>query len=375
MLKKLFIAVAVLAILLIAVAILAYKTTDDFAQFGASPTGERLERMKESPLFDGKKFNNPEAWGGEHMGMSFGMFNRWFFGKEMREPEHDLPVVSLDKSSFIEVPEPGLRVTWLGHSTAIVEIDNRRILFDPVWSERASPSSIMGPARFHAVPLRIEDLPRLDAVVISHDHYDHLDMHAIQYLKDTGVKFITALGVGAHLESWGVNPEQIIEMEWWQTTDKVPGLIMIATPARHFSGRNPMKQNETLWMSFTIMGPYHRVFFCGDSGPFPGFQEIGAKFGPFDLTMMKIGAYSEDWPEIHLNPEQAMAAHRDLNGRVFLPIHWGTFNLAYHNWDEPIEWALKEAEVNHVTIITPMPGQTIDVDDPPAMEKWWEAGK
>ncbi|MBU0692414.1 MBL fold metallo-hydrolase [bacterium] len=373
MLKKLLIVIAVLAVLLMVVIVLAYTTTENFSQFGASPTGERLARIQKSPLFDGKQFRNPEGWGEEHMGMSFGMFTRWFFGQEVREPEHALPVVSLDRNSFTDKPEPGLRVTWLGHSTAILEIDNRRILFDPVWSERCSPSTIMGPERFFPVPLRIEDLPPLDAVMISHDHFDHLDMHAIQYLKDTGVKFITALGVGAHLEYWGVDPEQIVELEWWQMTDKMPGLMVIATPARHFSGRNPMKANESLWVSFALVGPYHRVFFSGDSGPFPDFAEIGGKYGPFDLTMMKVGAYSDDWPAIHLNPEQAMEAHRALNGRVFLPVHWGTFNLAYHRWDEPIERALKAAEENAVTIIAPMPGQTVDIEHPPSVETWWRA--
>lgn len=375
MLKKILIVIAVLAVLMIATAIVAYSTTDNFQQFGASPIGERLAKLQASPYFNDGKFNNPAKWGENHLGMSFGMFNRWFFGQELREPEHSLPVVSLDRASFSDIPEPGLRVTWLGHSTAIVEIDNHRILFDPVWSERASPSSIMGPARFFPVPLRIEDLPPLDAVIISHDHFDHLDMHAVQYLKDKNVKFITPLGVGAHLEFWGVDPEQIIELDWWQITNKIPGMVIFATPARHFSGRNPMKADETFWASFVLVGPYHRVFFSGDSGPCPGFAEIGNRYGPFDLTMIKIGAYSDDWPAIHLNPEQAIEAHRALHGRVFLPIHWGTFNLAYHRWDEPIERALQAAEEYSIRIVAPLPGQTVDVENPPPVETWWYAAQ
>ncbi len=373
MLKKFLMVIAAIALLLVIEIIVVYVTTDKLAQFGANPKGERLERMKQSPMYDGKRFQNPESYGKTDMSLSFGMFKRWLFSKEVREPEHELPVVSLDRNSFTENPEPGLRVTWLGHSTAILEIDNRRILLDPVWAERCSPSSIIGPKRFHPVPIRIEDLPKLDAVLISHDHYDHLDMHAVQYLKETGVKFITTLGVGAYLEGWGVNPEQIVELEWWQTTDKIPGMIIVATPAKHFSGRVATSGSKTLWASFVIVGYQHRVFFSGDTGPFPGFREIGDRFGPFDLAMIKTCAYSSEWPDVHVNPEQAIEAHKALKGKVFLPIHWGTFNLAYHRWDEPIERSLSAAAENAVKIITPMPGQTIDVNDPPSVERWWEA--
>ena len=247
------------------------------------------------------------------------------------------------------------------------------IVTDPVWSKRCSPSSLTGPVRFHAPPIALGALPKLDAVVISHDHYDHLDMHAVRALAETGVRFFMPLGVGAHFEAWGIEASQIVELDWWDRAQAGGDEVeLVATPGRHFSGRGlSVGSNVTQWACFAIVGPEHRVFFSGDTGAFPGFAEIGDRLGPFDATLIKIGAYAEDWPDIHLNPEQAVQAHQALGGRLLLPVHWGTFNLAYHAWNEPPERLLRAASKAGVSLALPRPGQMVEPSKPPSVEPWW----
>jgi L-ascorbate metabolism protein UlaG (beta-lactamase superfamily) len=246
------------------------------------------------------------------------------------------------------------------------------VLTDPVWSERASPFRILGPRRFHPPPIPLEGLPELDAVVISHDHYDHLEKASVLALAPTGVRFFMPLGVGAHMEKWGVDPGQIIELDWWDSAGSSSGDIqLVATPARHFSGRG-LSMNKTQWCSFVIMGPKHRVYFSGDTGLFPGFAEIGERYGPFQLTMLKIGAYNESWPDIHLDPEQAVAAHVALRGELLMPIHSGTFNLAFHNWFDPPDRLVAAATESSVQIVVPRPGQMFAPTEPPPLERWWQ---
>lgn len=368
-----------LIISILAVAVLAalYFSTERFSQFGARAEGARLEQMKKSPNFDGNVFINPVAtnldW---ESGGFFPMMRKWIFGKEKRNPEMEIEVVKLNPEMFNQLPD-GLRVTWLGHSTALLEIDGVRILTDPVWSERCSPSSLWGPARFHRPPLALKDLPAINAVIISHDHYDHLDKKAVCALAESGVRFYVPLGIGAHLERWGIISAQIKELDWWdESTITGDGVRLIATPARHFSGRRPSgDRNTTLWVSFVIVGPGHRVFFSGDTGNFPGLAEIGGKYGPFDLTLIKIAAYGDQWPDIHLNPEQAVQAHISLKGDLLLPIHWGTFNLAFHDWYEPPDWFMEEAKKNNLSFVMPRPGQIVSISDPPRAERWWEEYK
>jgi len=301
------------------------------------------------------------------------MLSKWFSGTENREPKGPIPIVQLDRNSFATNPEPGVLITWLGHSTVLIEIDSYRILTDPVWSKRCSPSSLIGPTRFHPVPIELDQLPPLDAILISHDHYDHLDKTAICRLAQTGTPILVPLGVGAHLEKWGIDTTRFTEYDWWESDSLADGgLQLIATPTRHFSGRGwPGQTNSTLWMSWVIKTENHRVFFSGDTGEFPGLQQIGEKYGPFDLTCIKIAAYDPMWPDIHLNPEQAVAAHQSLNGGVLLPIHWGTFNLAFHDWNEPPERLLKAAAAENTQVIIPRPGQTVSIAKPPPAEFWW----
>ncbi|MCE9515393.1 MAG: MBL fold metallo-hydrolase [Mycobacterium sp.] len=264
-----------------------------------------------------------------------------------------------------------LAATWLGHATALIEIDGYRLLTDPVWSQRCSPSKTVGPQRMHPPPVALEGLPALDAVVISHDHYDHLDMATVRALARTQrAPFITPLGVGAHLREWGVSAERIVELDW-NTSTRVGDLTLHCTPARHFSGRL-FSRNNTLWASWAIQGPQHRAFFGGDSGYTSSYAEIGAQHGPFDLTLLPIGAYNKSWPDIHMNPEEAVRAHRDLRGiGVLVPIHWGTFRLAPHPWAEPAERVLEAAAAEGVEVAVPKPGGRVVAGQTPPSERWW----
>jgi L-ascorbate metabolism protein UlaG (beta-lactamase superfamily) len=363
---------ASIAAFVILVAVVLFVTTDGLSNFGANPSGARLELMKKSPYFDGKKFKNPV---GTDMSFNFrrmsDMTYRWVKGKNVRWPHKEIPVVKLEKSSFEPAPPGGLRITWMGHSAVLIEIDGKRVLTDPMWGKRSSPSSIFGPKRFFPPPISLGELLPLDAVVISHAHFDHLDKKSVLTLAETGVRFFMPLGVGSHFEKWGVEPAQFVELDWWDQAE-VNGLQLVATPARHFSGRNPFTMNRTLWASFAIIGPEHRVYFSGDSGPFPGFAEIGEKYGPFDVTLMETAAYDRTWPEVHQNPPQAVAAHLAVKGDLLMPIHYGTFRLALHDWNEPPAWLVKVTGEKSVRVAIPRPGQMVDPKNPPPLEYWWE---
>jgi L-ascorbate metabolism protein UlaG (beta-lactamase superfamily) len=210
----------------------------------------------------------------------------------------------------------------------------------------------------------------VDAVLISHDHYDHLDYPTLTLIKDWAATFIVPLGVGAHLESWGVADGKIVELDWWEAF-ALGDLQVVATPARHSSGRNPLFRDRTLWAGFALIGPKHRIFFSGDTGMFPGMEEIGARFGPFDLTMIEVGTYAQSWADWHLGPEQAVDAHLILGGSALLPIHWGLFNLSTHAWTEPMERVLVAAEDRGVTVLGPRPGESVEPSHPPELRRWW----
>jgi len=340
---------------------------------GAAPTGERLARIQRSPNYRDGAFKNPEATSVGAPGSTWTSIKQWLGGHEQRVPPGPMPIVRLTKADFASPPVSGLRATWLGHSSVLVEIDGSRILFDPVWARRASPSSLIGPKRFHEPPLALDDLPPLDVIVASHDHYDHLDREVVRAIaQDTSqsrVRFVVPLGVGAHLEKWGIAPDRITELDWTESTTVGP-LTFTATPARHFSGR-AFSRNHTLWASFSVVGPQHRIFHSGDTGPFAGFVDIGSTYGPFDLTLVKIGAYGETWPDIHLTPEQAIDANTKLRGQVLLPIHWGTFNLAMHAWDEPAERVVAAAVLSETKLLMPKPGESVEPSMPKPVDPWW----
>ncbi|MFF5493553.1 MBL fold metallo-hydrolase [Streptomyces aquilus] len=346
--------------------------------FGVDPSGERLARIRRSPHFKDGVFQNP---GGEARIRPSGStleFAKVFFDKEerpRRSPQGTIPVHPTTLADIAKPPVTGLRLTWMGHSSVLAEIDGHRVLFDPVWGERCSPFPFVGPKRLHPVPLPLAALGPVDVVVISHDHYDHLDMPTIKALADTDTLFAVPLGVGAHLEHWGVSADRLRELDWHEAT-KVGGLTLTATPARHFCGRGLRNTQHTLWASWVVEGEAHRVYHSGDTGYFDGFKEIGAAHGPFDATMIQIGAYSDFWPDIHMTPAEGMRAHLDLQGGPsagpMLPIHWATFNLATHAWAEPGEGTVAAARAEGARIALPRPGEPFEptAETVPG-EPWW----
>lgn len=339
----------------------------------------RLARMEKAPHFKKGRFWNPSGRNAVEIENGFSLMREWIGSRNLRRPPAALPMISpLDR--LRDAPRTGLRATWLGHSTVLVELDGARILTDPVWADRASPTRIAGPKRFHPPPVAIDALPRLDAVLVSHDHYDHLDSAAVAKLAAvTSAHFITALGVGARLEGMGVPHARITELDWWEEAE-IPGtdVVVAAAPAQHFSGRSPFDRNTTLWASYVFRGPRHRVFFSGDTGPEPALPLIRERFGPFDLVMLEVGAFHPAWGDIHLGPHQAMDVHRAFGGGAFLPVHWSTFDLALHPWDEPILALEEAARGTGLPLVAPRIGEARDVLDPEdvrralaRLDAWW----
>jgi L-ascorbate metabolism protein UlaG (beta-lactamase superfamily) len=367
-------AALVLLVLLMVAVVALVASTGGMDVTGAAPTGERLARMQRSPNYRDGEFHNSDTTVSWAPANPLREIQRWLFGPEQRNPPAPVPTRALTRASFATPPASGLRATWLGHSTVLVEIDGAKLLFDPVWARRASPSRIVGPRRFFDVPLPVAEMPPLDAVVASHDHYDHLDRDVVKALAKAQptLRFIVPLGVGAHLEKWGVGPERITDLDWWESVT-LGALTLTATPARHFSGRGLSDKDHTLWASWSVKGTKHSVFHSGDTGPFAGFADIGSRHGPFDLTLMKIGAYGEGWPDIHVTPEQAVEAHVTLRGRSLLPIHWGTFNLAFHAWDEPAERVVVAAVKSGTKLFIPRPGESIEPDSAARLDYWWRS--
>ena len=338
-------------------------------QLGGSASGERLERMQASANFKDGKAQNPVPTDND-----WGPANMWETFKDYRsghktEPDEPPPIVKLTRRSYADEPASGLRVTWLGHSSVLVEIDEKVILFDPVFAKRASMFSFMGPTRFHPTPISIDELPVLDAVVISHDHYDHLDYEAVKQLAPKTAAFYVPLGIGAHLEEWEIPSDKIVELDWWEE-GQVGDIELAACPARHFSGRSVFP-NRTLWASWAVVGPDHRVFFSGDTGQMNLFEKVGERYGPFDVTFIKVGAYGRTWPDVHIGPNEAIVVNEMVRGQLMMPIHWGTFNLSYHGWTEPAERLIVAAERTGTRIVIPKVGQMFEPANPPAVERWW----
>lgn len=339
---------------------------------GSKSAGLRRERTLASPRFRGGRFHNTESVPATPArGSMLATTSEYFFGGAVKRPPAALPIES-PLEAWRRRPDTGLRATWLGHSTVLLEIDGWRVLTDPVWSERISPVPVVGPRRFHAVPVGLRELPPLDAVLVSHDHYDHLDLPTIRQLAAFDVPFVTSLGVGARLEALGIVPERIVELDWWEETT-IPGtpLSFTATPSRHFSGRSLFDRNRTLWSSWVISGAEHRVFFSGDTGLTNELVDIRERKGPFDLVMLEIGAFHEAWGDIHLGPDNALVAHHMLGGGTLLPVHWGTFDLALHAWDDPAERLAVRASELGVHVVTPRLGRAIEPAQVERIDPWW----
>lgn len=355
-----------------ALAAAGWALRDVPAELGVRPLTsgeERAGRIRRSRQFRDGVFYNPMPEPTRVGAPSPGLLRELMRDRESRRPPGPIPL----RTPAATAPSPtGLSVVWYGHASTLVEIEGRRVLFDPVWSRRVSPTPFVGPRRHHPVPVAIEEVPKLDAIVISHDHYDHLDLATVRRLtRISKAPFLVPLGIGAHLERWGVPLYRIIELDWEEEAI-VAGLRFVSTAARHFSGRS-VTRNDTLWGSWVVAGARRRVFYAGDSGYFEGYATIGADHGPFDLTLMPIGAYSPAWPDIHMNPEEAVNAHVDLGGSVLLPVHWATFTLALHPWSEPVDRLWREAKARDVSIVVPRPGELVDTASVPAVDAWWQA--
>jgi len=340
---------------------------DGCTAFGHRPTGARRERMLRSPQWKDGHFENPQPlWNN-----TWGAMTSMFHASPYASPVEAVPTETIEAARFATPPATGLRVTWLGHATTLVEIDGHRVLTDPVWSERASPYNWVGPRRWYTPRIALSALPPIDAVVISHDHYDHLDHRTIIAMKDWPTTFVVPLGIGAHLAYWGVPEARIVELDWWERT-RVGDLEIVCVPARHASGRTMISDRDrTLWAGYAFVGKRHRAYFSGDTGLFPAMREIGARLGPFDLTMIEVGQYNRAWPDWHIGPEQAVFAHGLLRGRTLLPMHWGLFTLAYHGWTEPAERVLAAARAHSVNLALPKPGQSIEPGGPRSNAPWW----
>ena len=340
---------------------------------GKRAEGARLERMAASPRWRDGGFRNlhPIEPGLRDPGASMPTLKDFLLGGERRTPEAPLPSID-PRAAWLQAPASGLRATWLGHSTVLIEIDGVRVLTDPVWGTRASPFRLLGPKRFQPVPLRLRDMPEVDVVVISHDHYDHLDFPTIRALaRNSRVPFVTSLGVGAHLQAWGVPPDRITELDWWESHRVAgTGLTITAAPSQHFSGRGLKDRNATLWSSLVMQGERHAVFFSGDTGLTSEYTAILDRLGPFDLVMLEVGAFHPAWGDIHLGPMNALKAHELLGGGAFLPVHWGTFSLAMHAWDEPAETLLAHAPARHALLMPPL-GQAVEPREQRPVEPWW----
>lgn len=357
---------------LVLLAIGAVVTSSGCASFGGVPAGARLARLEQSPQYkDGVFFNEESTTMMGDVGTK--VLAEFLFGNgAMRVPSCALPLFKGTGARLAGAPASGLRVTWLGHSTSIIELDGVRVLSDPMWSERASPFTVAGPKRFHPPPLPLGEVGKLDAVIVSHDHYDHLDMATVQALSATGVVFHVGLGVGAHLERWGVPAAQIAEHAWWDEVTLPGGVRLVSVPSRHFSGRLPTRNNTTQWTSWALVGPRHRLFFSGDTGKTALHAEIGKRLGPFDVAMLEIGQYHPSWGKIHLGPVGALETSLALDARRLLPIHWATFELGLHAWSEPAETLVTEAKPRGVALVTPMLGEPIE----PEVDQgspWWRA--
>jgi L-ascorbate metabolism protein UlaG (beta-lactamase superfamily) len=336
--------------------------------------GLRLERARASPQYrDGAFHNRARVRAPMQDTSRWGIARDFMFGGHKRLPPGPIPV-ERPHEAWARAPGHGLRLTWLGHSTVLIESDGLRILTDPVFGRRASPVGFAGPARFHPVPATIAELPPLDAVLISHDHYDHLCAPSVRALAARRVPMVTSLGVGARLEALGADPALVHELDWWDELT-LPGADVgfAAVPAQHFSGRGVGDRNHTLWSSWIISTGRHKVFFSGDTGLHDDLAAIRARHGRFDVTMLEVGAWNQAWGDVHLGPHGAVRAFAQLGGDALLPIHWGTFDLGLHPWAEPAEQllALTEAAATPIHLLTPILGRPFvpALHEPPT--PWW----
>jgi L-ascorbate metabolism protein UlaG (beta-lactamase superfamily) len=300
------------------------------------------------------------------------IWSRFFFGKkEGTVPVDAIPVRPLTQAALDALPANANHIVRLGHSSHLLKLQGRYWLIDPVFGERVSPFSFLGPKRFHAPPLALAELPPIEGLVLSHDHYDHLDVPTIEYLKDRVQRYFVPLGVGARLVEMGVAPGRITEFDWWQAGTHA-GVTLTATPAQHFSGRGLWDRNKTLWASWVLAAGGQRIYYSGDSGYFDGFKQIGERFGGFDIALMENGAYDAWWPSVHMTPAETVRAFEDLRGKALYSVHNSTFDLAFHRWQAPMRELAALAQARGIVLATPEIGEVLTVGTPRQNQLWWE---
>ena len=343
-------------------------------QFGGKASKQELQEYSKSKHYkDGKFINN----GGVIMDMgfkdTFKAIGSMFNSDPNSKPNQNIDVQKIDSINIANY-NASTRFIWFGHSTFLLQIEGKNILIDPMFGDVPAPNPLLGSKRFsNELPIEIEKLPQIDAVLITHDHYDHLDYESIQKLKSKVKMFYTPLGVGIHLKSWGIKEEQIIELDWWQEVN-LDELTIRSTPAQHFSGRGLTDREKTLWCSWIIQSDNENLFFSGDSGYASHFKEIGDKYGPFDLAFMECGQYNTLWPLVHMFPEETAKAGIDVKAKKIMPIHWGAFKLAPHSWIDPVERLTKKAKELNLELVIPKIGEPIEINENISDEKksWWE---
>ncbi|MEC7987375.1 MAG: MBL fold metallo-hydrolase [Myxococcota bacterium] len=371
MLKKMlrYVGIGLLCLGLFLACILALAWKD----LGSDPSGEHLQRISQSPQYDpkSKRFVNPNQEEYDKMMKAFdfqALLHKRFFGKEVRTPSQTMPEIKPDLLQFLQ--SDSLTYHWLGHSTILARLDSQTLLLDPIFTNAAPVPLAIG--RFQPPVLRPEELPKIDAIFISHDHYDHLDRPSILPFKDTQTHFFVPLGVSSHLISWGIPTERITELDWWESA-VLGNLQVVCTPSQHFSGRRGPPGNTTLWASWVVMGQSERFYFSGDSGYGPHFERIGEKYGPFDVAFMESGQYNTIWPLAHMFPQETVQASLDIHTRKTQPIHWGMFVLSTHDWFAPPEKVIEHAQNTSLKILTPQIGASVTPSQPQRFDRWWES--
>jgi len=372
--KRMIISIGVIITVLIVVIVLFINLSPEF---GGKATDEQKAFYKTSENYKDNRFVNKHKVKLDMSLRDMGKSLVGYFSPQPKTiPKEELPVSKIDSTNIAEYNDK-TRLIWFGHSTFLVQIDHKNILIDPMFGDVPAPHPMLGSKRFSKeLPIEIEKIPKIDAVLISHDHYDHLDYGSIKKLKNKVKMFYTPLGVGVHLQKWGVEKERIIELDWWQDIS-LEGLRFICTPAQHFSGRGLTDRTKTLWSSWIIKSDNENIFFSGDSGYDDHFKEIGEKFGPFDFAMIECGQYNELWPDVHMFPEETAQTGLDIRAHKIMPIHWGAFKLAMHSWTDPIERVTKTAKELNIDIIVPKIGESIflkenDSIDTTVNDKWWQ---
>ncbi len=355
------------------IALLSWIGYQTAPQISAQMTEKEKVRMKESSNFKDGRFVNLEKTPVMNPESSTGKIMHEFMRKgENREPKTTIETKVFKKEEFIN-QDQGISLVWFGHSSVIMNVDGKIILVDPVFSKRASPVSFTGTKKFdYSHDYNVDDLPLIDLVLISHDHYDHLDYKTIKQLKGKVSKFVVPLGVAGYLLKWGIPVDRIIELDWWESYTESNDLKITVTPARHFSGRT-LKRNTTLWCSFAIEIKGKKIFFSGDSGYGKHFAGIGNKLGPFDIALMECGQYNKGWPLIHMDPSQTYQAFKDVKASGMIPLHWGKFKLSLHAWTEPVEKLLASCNGDTGLIITPQIGEIVNLNNERNNNYWWRA--